>query len=176
MKDSSKLKSMRSPERVEADKIRARIRAMSAIITQQDEAGREEALLLTASDYHPIGNGAQQILCSLSGLDDLTVANVVLQAGGRISKHRHDRAESIYLLWGDFTELGSGRKMKAGDQMQIPAMQYHGGFSETGALLTTTWHPPFADHRPVRFVKPSGTAEKLLALFAGLWQSLTMIR
>ena len=86
-------------------------------------------------------NSVHIIRCSLDG-KDCTVINVVFKNEGYMAEHDHDRLEMVFVAAGQITEIVSGRVLKEGDSMTIPANQKHGWRSDY-AKLTVVWKPPY---------------------------------
>ena len=87
------------------------------------------------------GDNVHIIRCSLDG-KDCTVVNVVFKDDGYMAEHDHDRLEMVFVAAGQITEIVSGRVLKEGDSMTIPANQKHGWRSDY-AKLTVVWKPPY---------------------------------
>ena len=86
-------------------------------------------------------NNVHIIRCSLDG-KDCTVVNVIFKNGAYMAEHDHDRLEMVFVVAGQITEIVSGRVLKEGDSMTIPANQRHGWRSDY-AKLTVVWKPPY---------------------------------
>ena len=86
-------------------------------------------------------NNVHIIRCSLDG-KDCTVVNVIFKNGAYMAEHDHDRQEMVFVVAGQITEIVSGRVLKEGDSMTIPANQRHGWRSDY-AKLTVVWKPPY---------------------------------
>lgn len=132
--------------RKQISELRGRIRTLAAVGMLFKPDQPEEIMPLADDFFLNTMTGVRVRLCSLSGIHDMTVSNVVMDVGGTIPTHMHDRVEQIFVLSGDYTETASGQTYQAGSCITIPPHTVHGGSSAGGCLLTVTWKPAYAQH------------------------------
>jgi len=94
-----------------------------------------------SSEWHELTDSVSAIECVLNG-KECTVINMILREGSFISKHKHKRAEEIFVVSGEIIDDVNDVVTSEGNVYTIPLNKSHSIRSDY-AKLTVVYRPPF---------------------------------
>lgn len=110
--------------------------------TETENPNSEYVEFFIPNDRFVSKNNVYQRICSLDRPPDITVLNMEFSEGGHVDPHSHDRIQTNYVLWGEYTDGVSGETYHRGQVQIIESHQPHSIISDS-CLLTVTWVPAY---------------------------------